>query len=125
MDLTAILTPILSALGTALAGLLVALVTQWLRKMNVNLATEQQAQLLHVTKLGVQYAEEQAKNYFRQRNERLTGPEKQTMAVDFVRTHLPKANTEKVGQLIPAVLPEVRAESAVPVAFTVAEHGRQ
>lgn len=118
MDWTTLLTPIFSALGTALAGLIVALITQWLRRMNIQLDAERQALLESVVRKGVKYAEEQGRTYLATRGQKMAGADKQRVAMTFVRDQLPKVDPATAERLIGAVLQDVR------VAFPVADPHR-
>jgi hypothetical protein len=95
-------------LGAVLAAALVALVTQGLRKLGLSITMDQQAQLERTVRLGVGYAEEQARAHLAQTNDRLPGTSKQLMAASFVMEALPHSDETAVHQLIQAVLPSQR-----------------
>ena len=102
-----ILQEVLPAVGTVLASALVALVTQMLRRYGIQLEAEKQAKLEHYVRLGVRYAEEQARQRLRA-PQAMTGSEKLIAATDFVQAHLPKADPERVAKLAEALLPVER-----------------
>lgn len=118
MNWPEIFTPIISALGTALAGLIVALIAQWLKRLNIQLDAERQALLESVVRKGVKYAEEQGRNYLTARGQKMAGPDKQRVAMTFVRDQLPKADPATAERMIGAVLQDMRAS------FPVAPHRR-
>lgn len=114
-----ILKPILQALGAVLATALVALVTQMLRKYNIQLSAEKQGQLEHFAKLGIGYAEELALRQAKAYSEKMLPEVKHAKALEYLMDKLPNVDLGEADKIITALLPDKRAAAGQVVAAVV------
>lgn len=94
-------------LGTAIAGLVVGILTRYLQRLGISLEADEQAKLEHFVKLAILRAEEWA-NTMAKAGETIPPDQKLIAAENAVLRQFPKADPVKVQNLIHALLPQVR-----------------
>lgn len=95
-------------LGAVLAAAIVALVGMVARKVGLSISADNQARLEHVVKLGVSYAEEQAKNYAKTYGQAMAAAMKRKLAMEFIVAKIPRVDAGEAERLVQAVLPHLR-----------------
>jgi len=108
----------LPVIGAALGTALLALVGMMLRKYGVQLSAENQGKLEHFVQLGIQYAEEYARNVLKTKGIVVSAAEKNQVATTFVTDNMKSAAVDVVKQMIDAKMPAARV---LAVAATAAE----
>lgn len=108
---------LLPSLVSALAAVGVAVLTQLLRKVGVQLDIEQQNQIKSAARDAVLAVEEQNRRNVKSGRDALTSTQKDAAATFIVQQTVPKADPDQVKIAIAATLPEVRAVTspATPV----------
>jgi hypothetical protein len=100
---------LLPSLVSALAAVGVALLTQMLRKVGVQLDVEQQNQIKGAARDAVLAVEEQSRRNAKSGLGALTATQKDAAATFIMGQTVPKADPEQVKIAIASTLPEVRA----------------
>jgi hypothetical protein len=100
---------LLPSLVSALAAVGVALLTQMLRKVGVQLDVEQQNQIKNAARDAVLAVEEQNRRNVKGGLDPMTSKQKDTAATFIVSQTVPKADPDQVKIAIASTLPEVRA----------------
>lgn len=95
---------VLPTLGTALSGLVLRLLAQQLKRVNISLSADQEERVKQLVKDAVMQVEEIA------RRTPMSSPQKQQMAEEIVAAKLPKLLPAEMRSTIDAVLPEVRRQ---------------
>lgn len=120
---------LLPALATAIAGLLVGILTRYLKKIGLEVDAKQEARLKEIAVKAVTAVEERARREKIASGEAMSSRAKDATAAAIVSAQLPKLNTAEVNNAIDAALPEVRKNLGpiimVPVPSTPATFGRQ
>lgn len=108
---------LLPSLISALAAVGVALLTQLLRKVGVQLDVEQQNQIKGAARDAVLAVEEQSRRNAKSGLGTMTATQKDAAATFLAKQIVPKADPEQVKIAIAATLPEVRAvtQPSMPV----------
>jgi hypothetical protein len=111
---------LLPVIGAALGTALIALVGMMLRKYGIQLSAEKQGKLEHFVQLGIQYAEEYARNVLKQRGVIVTAEQKQQVASAFVNENVKNVAADVLTKLIDAKMPAARVLSSAATAATKA-----
>lgn len=115
-----ILGGLLPVIGAALGTALIALVGMMLKKYGVQLSAENQGKLEHFVQLGIQYAEEYARNMLKTKGIVVTAEQKNQVATAFVQDNVKSAAVDAIKALIDAKMPAARVLSVAATAATVA-----
>lgn len=105
----------LPALATAIAGLLVGILTRYLKKVGLEVSEKQEARLTEITVQAINAVEERARRSAVQQATPATSGEKHATAFEIISAQVPGASSEQVQLSIDAQLPEQRAKTAPPI----------
>lgn len=111
----ALIDQVMQALGVVLAGALVALVIQILRKIGITLDADKQAQLEYFAKQAVLRVEEYAATYAKKKLVGLTESQKFSMAVTDLIEKVPRVDRVEAERIVTAVLPQLGIGAAAGV----------
>ncbi len=111
--LKAIAEPLLAALAPVIAGLIVAVLVQWLRKLGLEVGAEQQAKVEKSVQDVILSVEEWSARK-RSQGETATSTQKLDRAVEQLGEKLPAMTTKAVMQLVDQELPKVKLGATVP-----------
>lgn len=111
----------LPVIGAALGTALIALVGMLLRRYHIQISVENQAKLEHFVQLGIQYAEEYARNMLKQRSVVVSAETKNQVATNFVTDNLKSVAVDVVKQMIDAKMPAARVLTSAATAATTAQ----
>lgn len=92
-------------IGTALASLLTAIATQVLRRLNLQLTAQRQAEIEHVVGLAITRVEEFGANYLRRHGFALDASQKLQMAVTEIVGKIPRIDRAEAEAIVHALLP--------------------
>ena len=105
---------VLPPLVTAIAALVVAVLTKQLQKIGLTVTAQQRDSMKATVKDAILAVEEEA------RKTPMSGAVKESRAVDIAKVEQPKASDAELRQQIKSALPEIRAQLAPPLLPMVA-----